>query len=223
MKNWIAVRSNNGLFNLLLFLVGITFMLVWLPLLRCLFDGSTYSWGQWYFGRQFSSAGITADYFVLIPFLLLYLSLFYSFYYAKNRQLFYGLLIAWWVHFWGNLLADIFVHGDTMFHGDTLNVHISLTSIIVPLAILALLLIIAVIRKDRTLETVSLPRTDSNRLWTWIILAPLPLQAILFMVGEPHALTDEISVLITIAQALALPFIFRPGKVRETAGDLLAV
>lgn len=220
MKNWIAVRTNTPLFNVLLFLIGITFMLVWLPLLRCLFDGSTYSWGQWYFGTQFSSAGISADYFILIPFLLLYLALFYSFYYLKNRTVFYGLLVAWWVHFWGNFLLDIFVHGDTMFHGDTLNVHVSLSAIVVPLAVAALLLIVVVIRKDRQMEAVSLPRTNAKQLFTWIILAPLPLQAILFMVGEPHALTDEISVLITIAQSLAMPFIFTPGKVRETAADL---
>lgn len=217
MKNWTAVRSNNLLFNLLLFLIGITFMLVWLPLLRCFFDGSTYSWGQWYFGMQLSSAGVSADYFILIPFLLLYLVLFHAFYYQKNRSIFYGLMIAWWVHFWGNFLLDIFVHGDTQFHGDTLNVHISLTAIVVPLAALALLLIVAVIQKDRKMETLSISRTPSNRLWTWIVLAPLPIQAILFMVGEPHALTDEIAVLITIAQSLTLPFIFTPGKARTTA------
>lgn len=222
MKNWIAVRENNFLFNALLFFTGITFLLVWLPLLRCLFDGSTYSWGQSYFGIQLSSAGISADYFILIPFLLLYLALFYSFYHLKNRKIFYGLLIVWWVHFWGNLLYDIAMNGDTMFHGDTLNVHVSLSAIVVPLAVLALLMIIAVIRKDSRMETTHLLRTDNKQLWTWIILAPLPLQAVLFMVGEPHALTDEISVLITIAQALAIPFIFTPGKVRETATKLYA-
>jgi hypothetical protein len=197
-------------------------MLVWLPLLRCLFDGVTYSWGQWYFGKQLFSAGISADYFMLIPFLFLYLALFYAFYYAKNRKIFYGLMIIWWVHFWGNFLLDIVIHGDTQFHGDTLNVHVSLSAIIVPLAIIALLLIIAIIRKDRTMENLSIPRTSNNQLWTWIILAPLPLQAIFFMIGEPHALTDEIAVLITIAQSLALPFIFTPAKARATAPELYA-
>ena len=40
MKTPIAVRLNNRLFNTLLIFSGITFMLVWLPLLRCLFDGN---------------------------------------------------------------------------------------------------------------------------------------------------------------------------------------
>ncbi|PHN03300.1 ubiquinol cytochrome C oxidoreductase [Flavilitoribacter nigricans] len=224
MKNWIAVRSNNLLFNFLLFFIGLTFMLVWLPLLRCFFDGASYSWGQWYFGRQLSSAGVSADYFILIPFLLLYVALFHAFYYQKNRLVFYGLMIAWWFHFWGNLLLDIFVHGDTLFHGDTLNVHVSLTAIILPLALLALLLIVAVIRKDQTMETVNLPRSSTGNLRTWIILGPLPLQAVLFMIGEPHALTDEIAVLITIVQSLAIPFLFTPGRVRETetAAELYA-
>lgn len=220
MKNWIAVRENNLLFNGLLLFIGLTFMLVWLPLLRCLFDGVTYSWGQWYFGLTLSSAGISADYFMLLPFLLLYLALFYGFYYLKNRKLFYGLLAAWWIHFWGNLLLDMFIHGDTEFHGDTLDVHVSLSAIILPLAALALLLIVAVIRKDQRMEAIQVPRTDSNRLRTWIILAPLPLQAILFMIGEPHGLTDEIAVLITILQALAIPFLFSPGKATAASTEL---
>ena len=68
MKTPIAVRSNNALFNSLMIFSGITFMLVWLPLLRCLFDGKSYSWGQDYFGMPFQSTGIELDYFILIPF-----------------------------------------------------------------------------------------------------------------------------------------------------------
>jgi len=79
MKTPIAVRANNALFNSLMIFSGLTFMLVWLPLLRCLFDGETYSWGQNYFVITFSSTGIESGYFILIPFLMLYLLFFYSF------------------------------------------------------------------------------------------------------------------------------------------------
>ena len=138
VKTLIAVRANNRLFNFLMIFSGLTFMLVWLPLLRCLFDGKTYSWGMEYFGLNLRSSGIEADYFALIPFFVLFALFFYSFYCIKNRTIFYILLFLWWMHNFGNLLFGIIKNGDTMFHGDTLDVHISISAIIIPLSILTL-------------------------------------------------------------------------------------
>jgi len=45
-----------------------------------------------------------------------------------------------------------------------------------------------------------------------IILAPLPIQAILFATGEADGLTDEISVIITIIQSFLIAIIFFPTK-----------
>lgn len=212
MKALIAVRSNNALFNSLMIFSGLTFMLVWLPLLRCLFDGKTYSWGQDYFGMPFQSTGIELDYFILIPFLILYLFYFYSFYWLKNRTVFYIMLAWFWIHNFGNLLFDIIKNGDTEFHGDTLDVHISISSIVIPLSVIFLIWIIAVILKDRKLQEVNIPWNRRNTLKAIFILGPLPLQAILYATGEPHALTDEVSVLITILQSFLIPIIFFPAK-----------
>jgi len=187
-------------------------MLVWLPILRCLFDGSTYSWGQNYFGFSFSSAGIQAGYFILIPFLIFFALFFFSFYWMRNRAILYGLLVLWWIHNFGNFIYDIIVNGDTEFHGDTLNVHVSLSMIVIPLAIIMLMLIVAIIVKDRKLEAVNIPWDKKNNKKAILILGVLPLQAILFATGEPHALTDEISVLVTIFQSFLIPIIFFPTK-----------
>ena len=212
MKTLIAVRPNNALFNSLMIFSGLTFMLVWLPLLRCLFEGETYSWGQNYFGIIFNSTGIESGYFILIPFLILYLLFFYSFYWIKNRTIFYVMLAWFWIHNFGNLLFDIIKNGDTEFHGDTLNIHISISMIVIPLSIIALIWIIAVIRKDKKLTEVNIPWDKLNTKKALIILAPLPIQAIMYATGEAHGFTDEISVIITIIQSFLIVIIFFPKK-----------
>jgi hypothetical protein len=212
MKTPMAVRRSNLLFNSLMFFSGLTFMLVLLPLIRCLLDGKSYSWGQEYFGMVFNSSGIELDYFILIPFLLLYLVYFYSFYWIKNRTVFYIMLIWFWVHNFGNLLYDIIKNGDTMFRGDTLDVHVSISSIIIPLAIVFLIWITAVIIKDRNMEDVSVPWGNKNKIWLLIVLGSLPIQTLLYATGEPDGLTDEISVFITILQSFLFGLIFIPRK-----------
>ena len=53
----------------------------------------------------------------------------------------------------------------------------------------------------------------SNSKAAWIILAPLPIQILLLATGEPHGLSDEIGVILTIIQAILIPSIFLPkGK-----------
>ena len=212
MKTPIAVRKSNALFNSLMIFSGVAFMLVLLPLQRCLFDGSSYSWGQQYFGVQFYSTGIESGYFILLPFLILFLLYFYSFYWIKNRTIFYVLLIWFWIHNFGNLLYDILKNGDTVFHGDTLNVHISISWIVIPLSILFLLWIVAVIYKDRKSEDVEIAWSKKNNLKALIILGVLPIQAILYATGEPHGFTDEFSVIITILQSFLFGIIFIPKK-----------
>lgn len=212
MKTPIAVRPNNALFNFFMVLTGITFMLVWLPILRCLFDGKTYSWGQTYFGFNLYSEGVQADYFMLFPFLLLFVLLYYSFYWVKNRTIFYVLLVLWWIHSLGNFIYDIIKNGDTFFEGDTLDVQISISMIVIPLSIIMLMLIMVVIRKDRKFAEVNIPWNRKNNLKALLILGVIPIQAILFATGEAHALTDEISVIITILQSFLIPVIFFPSK-----------
>ncbi len=210
MKNSIAYRKATPVKTLLQIVIAITFLTVWLPLLRALFDGSSYQWGVNYFGYIFHGAGLTADYIFLIVQLMFYTGLFYSLYWVRNRKICYGLLLAWFIHVFGNLFYDIIKNGDTMFHGDTLNVHVNITWIVITLAILALALIGIVIVKDLKEESVNISWSAKNSRLAIFILSPLVLQAILFMIGEPHETTDEIGVIISLAQNFFLPFIFRP-------------
>lgn len=217
MVSPIAFRKSQLPYKLLLLLIGITFMLVWLPLIRCLMDGRSYQWGMSFYGQQFSSAGLSADYLFLIVQLVFFGGLFYSFFWVKNRSIFYTLLGLWFFNTLGNFLFTIMQEGDTMFHGDTLNVHISVSSIVITLSIISLACIAWVISKDRQQEETAIPWGRRNRMWAIILLAPLPIQWVMFATGEPHGTTDEIAVLIAIAQAFLLPFVFVPSAPKDAA------
>lgn len=210
MESPIAYRKSQLPYTLLLILIGITFMLVWLPLLRCLMDGTSYQWGMDFYGRQFSSAGLSTDYLFLVVQLVFFVGLFYSFFWVKNRNIFYGMLGLWFLNTLGNFLFGLIKDGDAMFHGETLGVHISVSSIVITLACIALACIAWVISKDRRQEESAIPWGRRNRIWAIIVLIPLPFQWIMFATGKPHETTDEIAVLIAIAQAFLIPFIFEP-------------
>lgn len=215
MKRWTAVRPSNRIFNALMTVQGFTFMLVMLPLLRVPSDGISYAWGQTYFGIQFASRGVNADYFVLFLFLVIFIAVFSSFYWAKNRALFYGMIILWWIHVFGSLLVDLLISGDMIFHGDTLNVHISMLNLVIGLSIISMILIILSIREDLRMTDVQIPWDKRNTQKAILILSPLLLQVIFFAVGEPDGLTDSTAVIITIIQSIVFPVIFIPSKIKN--------
>ena len=206
----IAYRTNQTLKSVLLYIIALTFMLVWLPLLRSLFDGISYEWGMTYFGIIFRGAGISIDYLFLIAQMVFYAILFYSSYWSRQRWIFYVALVIWFLHNFGNLLMEIILEGDTMFHGETLNVHVSLTAIVIPLSIVTVLLIGLVIRKDLLAENSQIQWSSGNNKRALIIFGVLPIQAVLFALGEPHGITDQIGVIITILQCLLVPLVIRP-------------
>lgn len=205
-----AIRENNGLFNTMLFLIGLTFMITWLPMVRSLFDGVSYQWGTNYFGRMISGKGITPAYLFLVTQLLFYALLFISFYWIKNRMFNHILLAIWWIHIFGNLLFELVSEGNTMFHGDTMNVHVSLSAIVIPLSVLALILLVLAIRRDQNSDIKAIPWSKRNKMLAWITFGPLPIQAILLATGEPHGITDQIGVIISILQCFMIPFVVRP-------------
>lgn len=212
MNNLIAYRKPNIWKNLLAFLIAITFMIVWLPFIRSIFDGETYEWGTSYFGLFIGGKGVTVAFVFLIIQMAFYLTLMYSFYWVQNRLIFYILLTLWFINSFGNLLFEIIQDGDAMFHGDTMNIHISIMWIVLPLALLALLLVIKVIQTDSNSPEEHILWNKKNLLWTYIIVGALPFQFILLYIGEPHETTDEIGVIISIAQCYALPFLYKPWK-----------
>lgn len=210
MNTWTAVRLRDMPKTILTFVIGLSFITTWLPFLRSFFDGASYQWALDYFGVLLSGRGLTVDYIFLIIVCGLYFSLFISTYWARQRWIYYLLLAWWWIHFFGNLLYDIVQNGDTMFHGDTMNIHISISSVVIPLSIVALVLITWVILTDRKQPNAQLPWTKRNTLKAAIVLGPLLLLGILLSSGTAHGISDMIGVSIAILQCFVIPFIFSP-------------
>ena len=210
MNSLIAYRKSNNLLNWFHLLISFSFIIVWLPFLRAIFDGKSYQWGTNYYGFNFNGAGVTADFLFVIIQLIFYVALFVAAYRVRNRKIYYALLVLWFLNVFGNLLASIVRDGDTMFHGDTLNIHISLTNIIIPLSIMASICMFLIIRKDIKTPEVTVPWNSKNTKLALMILAPILIQAILFATGEPHGITDKIGVIAAIAQCFLIPLIFRP-------------
>lgn len=151
---------------------------------------------------------------------MLYAAVIIGLFRMKNRKLFGGLLALWWVNVFGNLIFDIIKNEDTMFHGDTLIVHISISSIILPLAVIALFLIFQVLRTEK--QSVNISWTKKNSILLNIFLAMLPILFILLFSGEPHGITDQIGVIIAIAQSFYIPAIFKPYGYKKSHRTSLA-
>ncbi|MCX2743284.1 ubiquinol cytochrome C oxidoreductase [Mangrovivirga sp. M17] len=210
MKNLVSHRKPDIWKKILMFLFSLTFIIVWLPFIRSVFDGQSYVWGTQYFGVWFRGAGLNGDFGFLILQLLFYAGLMFSIFWIKDRRIFYSLLILWWINFFGNLLFDIIKNGDTMFHGDTLNIHVSISAIVIPLSVIGLLVVIMAIRSDAASEDLAIEWKSKNNLMLGIILGPLVVEAILFSVGEPHGITDQVGVVMALIQCFSLPFIYKP-------------
>lgn len=207
------VRKRNRNLRILGILGGFTFMIVWLPLLRCMFDGTSYTWGQTYFGVFMHSSGLSFQYLALVLMAAFYVAWFISFHHLQNRRIFYLLSVGWWLHIFGNLYYELITEGDTVFHGDTLNVHVSLAAIMVPLSVAAIWLVVRTILLDRKVP--SQAPFVWNRGWAFILLSPLPIQAVFFATGPAHNLTDQIAVIVAILQALLISNLFWPAGKKD--------
>ena len=123
----------------------------------------------------------------------------YFFYWIKNRKVFYSLLVLWYGSMIGNSFFEVFAGDGYMFHGDTLNVHLDLSFIIIPFMIVLGALVVKVILEDLNHSFVA-KGTKKNKFWAILLLAPIPVQIVLFYMGESHGITDKIGVIIALLQ-----------------------
>ena len=208
--------------NLLSLVMAITFMVTWLPFIRSLSDGTSYQWGMDYFGAFFNGQGLEGDFLFLVLSMAGYGALFFSMYWTRARAMFYGLLGIWYMHIFGSVLFDIYTNGDTVFQGETMDVNISITWIVIPLAVLAMALVIGVIREDLRDPGTQVAWSGINTTLAWLLLALLPVQVVLLAIGEPHGMTDKIGVIISIAECYMLPFLYRSYLPATTSTQVLA-
>jgi hypothetical protein len=203
-------RSRTGAFlrNLALYLIAFTFVLAWLPLVRSIVDGPTYEWGTGLFDLRFSGAGTGGDFWFLIVQAALALSILYLGFRSPGR-LFYALLVGWAAlnaaHYGYGLVT---APSSLVFEGETLGVSLNIGVIAFALyAAVALLTILAAQlenAKGRRPPRFSWKRGNTVALVA--ALALLPIQFVLLRSGAPHARADEIGVLLTMAQWVAIVY-----------------
>lgn len=185
--------------NFLLFVTSLSAATSWLPFIRGISDGESYEWGTTFLGTLFHGKGVTGDFYFVFLNMLLVILLMYSFYWIRNRKIFYSLLGVWYGSIIANAIFEVFKGERYMFHGDTLNVHVDLTFILIPLILLLGAFVLYVVHADRK-HRFTVKRHRKNRIWAMLLLLPIPIQIILFNMGEPHGITDQIGVVIALVQ-----------------------
>lgn len=202
--------------NLLLFFTGLTFATSWLPLLRGLMDGESYSWGTTFLGKTFSGSGAGGDFYYVVLNALLGLFLLCSFYWVRQRLIFYLLLVLWYGSIIANAFYEVGYGEGYYFHGDTLGIHVNLSYVIIPFVLFLGFLAVKVIKKDRK-NRFRARWIVKNTYWLAALLLPIFPQYLLFSGGEPHGITDQIGVLLALLQLLMVAF---PLKAYSFAPDL---
>ena len=213
-KTW-----DQRLFTLLWIWISFRTILPWLVFFRLTFEGNSYSWGTDYFGRMFYSSGLArADFLVIYA--LLAMSLFLLFQLRKqNFKLIAPVLVVYLGFFAADALYALLRGEPIIFQGDTLGVTVNLST---PFFVLQFGMFVVAIAwwlgvRDIATGPGPQPMARYKQVIVKICIAIVPLQLLLLIFGEPHELTDEIGVILTILQWIMLAVAFYPGaKYRVT-------
>jgi len=199
-------------------MVGLTaaFVMAWLPLVRGLLDGPTYEWGLSLFGKQFSGAGLSGDYWLVsleaaLGVILLFLG------WRGPGALFKFLSLFFTGAMFADALYSAFVlrEGQT-FEGATLGVAVSVGTIF--MVIYGLMFALALVwaafgHPGRP------PRWSMlNSALLTLALLLLPAQYLLLSTGEGREISDQFGVLITMGQWLLVSLSFAPWTRKPALG-----
>ncbi|MBO9369276.1 MAG: hypothetical protein J7555_11110 [Chloroflexi bacterium] len=187
------------LLKVLLSWTACTFIVFWLPAVRGLFDGPTYTWGV--FGGL-GGSGTSGDYWFpvlgsIAAIAILYLG------WRGAQQPFAWLLLGWHLSLAAGALWLASTQPESFrFRGDTLGVDFSLAwagpILFGGFAVLAGLWVARNYRNSRSRRIPSW--NERNTRLMWLVVGIIPLQFILLRYGQPHGTTDQIGVLLTLAQ-----------------------
>jgi hypothetical protein len=188
-------------------------LLPWLVSHRLALEGDSYSWGTEYFGHMFHSAGLARPdallVFALLGIHLALLQLLRSGEFRVAAPAVTGLLGI----FAADAVYELVAGEPVIFRGDTLDVTLNVTPMFFSLQFGLFALALAWWFGVRDLPRVprARPLSISRRRLLLAALALFPIQITLLVVGEPHALTDEIGVLMTLSQWVILACVLYPG------------
>ncbi len=198
---------------------ALTFVLAWLPMIRCILDGASYSWQTTWWGMTVGGSGIGGA-FVLLPVQVALGASLLWLGWRGARPPFHWLLLAWHAALCSSITAAAIIDPDAFrFRGDTAGIDISLTWV-GPILTGGFLLagIVWVVRDLRAGgRHVVAPWNRINTAWLCGLAALLPVQFVLLGTGAPHGTTDLVGVLLTIAQWMLLGHALKPRDVAPVA------
>jgi hypothetical protein len=201
------------LFAVLWLWIAFRTILPWLVTFRLTLEGAGYSWGSEYFGHMFHSSGLARPDFLLV-YVMLIIGVFLIFKLRQHRfRLAVPLVLVYLGFFAANGLHQLVRGEPVIFRGDTLDVTLNVTVVYFVLQFGMFLVGLAWWYGVRHLDNGpgTPPLSAKRRAILKVCLAAIPVQIILLVVGEPHALTDEIGVLLTLANWLVLMWVFYPN------------
>jgi len=199
------------LLGVLLTWTSLTFLIAWLPFMRCLMDGNTYTWGIGWWGFELGGTGISAQYWLPVVEVLLGVTILW----LGNRGArmpFYWLLLAWHTALFTSFTyASVTSPEDFRFQGDTAGIDFSLawvgplfTGVFLALTVFW---VVRDVRRPAPRQVAAWSRT--NTIWLGSLIALLPIQFVLLRFGDAHGTMDLIGVVLVIAQWMLLTDAFK--------------
>jgi hypothetical protein len=185
----------------------------WLPLLRSVFDGWSYSWGFSLLGIPLRGDGLGGDFWYL-PLKAAFLAVTVYALLRCWRPVGAILATAWTALIVAdNVRAYLEDPAGLVLRGDTLGININL-SLFAPIfsgiLLMACLLYWRGSVSSGPQRPIPLQALNVKRLLS--LAALLPLQFVLLRFGEPHGLSDQAGVILTILQWLLLGWALRHSE-----------
>jgi hypothetical protein len=203
------------LLRCLLIWTAFTTVIFWLPTVRSVFDGSSYTWGI----AGFGGSGLQGDLWFPLAGAILSLVLL-TLGWRGARSPFHFVLVGWHVLLLVGVIRAVRSDPEGFrFRGDSLGVDISLAWI--GPVVFGIPAVLAALWAWQDLRggdhAIAPPWTRTNTRWVVALLLLLPVQFVLLRTGPPGSAADAVGVMITIIQWLLVGAALQPASLRPAA------